>query len=1024
MGKKRKGKKKSPSSKSRRSPRRPETSTGTTAGGADQAPSASDAAASTAEPIGGSRRRPPLRLLLTAVLAVAFLVWLATGFERVIGGEIALIAGQGDAVAAVWQPGLHWRWPFGGEVRKLPAEPIELSREVSVQTAEGATVSLDMEGRFAVDPGRVEDWVAAAGWEPFVEALDVLSRETLTPAVQRIDPAALFRPAAEEALAIELGHGIEAAGGRAEAVVVRAPPDRNPVATAVLRNRVGELALPTGDKVLVIGWDGADWLMIRPLLEAGRLPNLERLMARGVSGELRSQKPLLSPLIWTTVATGKPVVEHGVADFLVEDPATGALAPIGSTYRKVHALWTLLGAFDLSTDVVAWWATWPAEPIQGRMITDRVAYQLFEVQETSAEGKVHPPALWGEIEPLLVPAEEVPFSEVQRYVDVERDELARRWAELPPERRQEDRLNHLRKILATTASYHRIGLELLAEQADLTLLYYEGTDTVGHLFARFLPPRMRGVSAEDVRRFGVALPEFYEHADELLGEILAAADPDTTVLLISDHGFFTGAARPASDPSDFAEGAPQWHRLHGVLVAAGPGIRPGTVEGATVLDIAPTVLARLGLPVPEDMPGQVLEAIVPAAGRSLRPDGERLASYEILPRSRPARVDGGGEMDEERLRELVALGYISPQVLEDRRTREASGDASAATRRAAAATGTVGDGGSSGGDFQAISTEAYNLGRILQRQGKIAEAEEQFRLAVERSPDFGQGWASLAQVASQSGRHGEALDRLIEGFGKSRSMPMAAITGLVDEAKEAGRLDGAERALRRLGEPYRSTSAYPAALGLLAEARGRAAEALDLYERALAIDPLDQLAIEQTVSLLRRSGRESEARAFLDRTSQLASGQVDAANYLAVVALRQGWPVEAERLLRRVLESDPGNPGVLANLAGALAQQGRRGEAITVMQSAIEREPDNARNHFNLGAMLAGQGRLREALAAFEQAEEHGLRSARLHVSMSKMRFRLGDLEGAERELVRALELEPGDPEARSMLQALRTAGP
>ena len=192
------------------------------------------------------------------------------------------------------------------------------------------------------------------------------------------------------------------------------------------------------------------------------------------------------------------------------------------------------------------------------MVTDRVAYQLFSLRDdASAEGKVYPAAAWSWVQKDLAPAEEISYQDVRWFVDVSCEDLERRWTSLAPERRQEDPVNHLRKILATTRSYHAIALELLRHQADLTLVYYEGTDTVGHLFARYLPPRMPGVSADEIRRFGHALPEFYAYADELLGELVAAAAPDTTVLLVFDHGFFTGEAWPASDLADFTQGAPQ-----------------------------------------------------------------------------------------------------------------------------------------------------------------------------------------------------------------------------------------------------------------------------------------------------------------------------------------------------------------------------------------------------------------------------------------------------------------------------------
>lgn len=960
------------------------------------------------------RRLLPALLLLLLLIALA-----AAGLYRVGPGEVALVP-AGEDPPAVRGPGWHWKVPFQGEVRRLPREPIALESEVEVRTPEGAAIVLGVTGRFGIEEGGEAEWVESAGWQPFVDGLWPAVAEAAAPAVHAADPADLFRPEAGERLTAAIAANLGTAGVRAEGLAVEVSPDRNPVAAAVLRNRLAGMTRATGLKVLVVGWDGADWLMIRPLLEAGRLPNLARLIERGVAGELRSEPPLLSPLIWTTIATGKPVVEHGVADFLVRDPATGGLVPISSASRKVHALWTVLPHFGLTTDVIAWWATWPAERVSGTMVTDRVAYQLFEFQDDpSGEGKVYPPSDWEWVKKKLVAAEQIDWDEVARYVDVDRDELARRWEALPSEQRQEDPINHLRKILATTRSYHAITLELLREQADLTLAYYEATDTVGHLFAKYLPPKLPGVTDEEVRRYGGALGEIYEHADELLGELLAAVDDDTVVLLVSDHGFFTGEARPASDSADFTAGAPQWHRLHGVLIAAGPGIRPGEVVGATIFDVAPTVLTLLGLPVPADMPGRVLEELLPPPAEPIRL--AELETLETLPRSRPQAAAGSSELDEERLRELVALGYISPKVLEERRARGGAEDGTAGGRSGTggAEPAATAETGAGGGELQAIATEAYNLGRIRQREGDLDGAWEQFEIAAERMPSFGLAWASLAQVEAQRGNHGRAFELLVRGFSKSGTMPQSAITGLVDEGGRAGRLPDAERVLEGMRSKLDGEAAFHAALGLLYEQTGRTAAALEEYRRALAIDPLDQLSNEQTVALLRRQGSEREAREHLQQAFGRAAGQMTAMNQLAVVALRQGWTDLAEQQLRRVLASDPGNPGVLANLAGALARQGRTAEALQTMEQAVARDPSDPRNQFNLGALYENAGRWPEALAAFQRAGELGLRSAQLHVATAKLHFRLGDPAKARTELEKALALEPGRADARQMLQAL-----
>jgi Tfp pilus assembly protein PilF len=970
--------------------------------------------------------RTHILVVAAAVLAVAVLslVWL--GLTEVPAGQVMALPDGDGGVAGVWEPGWHWRAPWADASLPLPREALAADRDVDVTTSEGARITLEVAGRFAVSAGGEGAWVEAAGWQPFLDGLGTVLVKTLTPEVRRTDPAAVFEEPRLAALATVARRALEDAGVEVDEITLAAPIDKNPVAVAAAHGRVAKLARPTGIKVLVVGWDGADWLMARPLMEQGRLPNLAKLVRGGVSGELRSQSPLLSPLIWTTIATGKTVAEHGIADFLVNDPDTGTPVPISSRSRKVHALWTLLPAFNMSTDVVAWWATWPAEQVQGTMVTDRVAYQLFQYKEQgAAAGKVYPPTAWPGIEESLVSAEDVGWEEMSRFVDVSRQELDERWSSLPPERRQEDPVNHLRKILATTRSYQDIALSLLDQQADLTMVYLEGTDTVGHLFARYLPPRLPEVSEEDVRKFGHALPSFYEWADELLGELLAKVDDDTLILLMSDHGFFTGEARPASDPSDFTAGAPQWHRLYGILAGDGPGVQHGELEGATIFDITPTILAALGLPVPEDMDGKVLEQFLPPAARDAAspgaPQGQRLATYEVLPRSRPAQVRASEESNRERLAELAALGYIS-QATVDTHTRGDGAEPGSANGVEAAGSAAASAQNSDGADLQGLATEAYNLGTIAHRAGRLDEAERHYRTAIERLPSFGIGWASLAQVASLRGDHGEAFDRLVQGFTKSNSMPQAAITGLVDEAKAAGRLDDAERVLGGLRRSLADNGAFNAAWGLLKESRGDLPGALESYEKALAVNPLDQLSVEQKVDILRRLGREQEARDFLSASFHRATS-VSAMNQLAVVALRQRWPADAERLLRKVLESDPGNPGVLANLAAALGQQGKMAEATEFMRRAIARQPEDARNHFNLGAMLASQGRPQEALTAFEEALDLGLRSPRVYVAAAKMRFQLGNVSGAEEYLLRALEIEPGDREAQELLEILRQGG-
>src|SRR4051794_32047574 len=116
-------------------------------------------------------------------------------------------------------------------------------------------------------------------------------------------------------------------------------------------------------KLLLVGWDAADWKMITPLLDAGLMPGLASIIEQGVMGNLATLRPMLSPMLWTSVATGKLADKHGVLGFL--EPSIDGLSaqPVGSATRRTKALWDILAQSEYRTHVVGWYATHPAEPL-------------------------------------------------------------------------------------------------------------------------------------------------------------------------------------------------------------------------------------------------------------------------------------------------------------------------------------------------------------------------------------------------------------------------------------------------------------------------------------------------------------------------------------------------------------------------------------------------------------------------------------------------------------------------------------
>ena len=125
------------------------------------------------------------------------------------------------------------------------------------------------------------------------------------------------------------------------------------------------------DKLLLIGWDAADWDIIWPLISQGKMPALKKLMANGVYGNMSTMSPPYSPMLWTSVVTGKTPDKHGILGFIEVTPDATTVRPVTTTSRKTRALWNIFHNQGLISNLVGWWPSFPAEPINGTIISDR-----------------------------------------------------------------------------------------------------------------------------------------------------------------------------------------------------------------------------------------------------------------------------------------------------------------------------------------------------------------------------------------------------------------------------------------------------------------------------------------------------------------------------------------------------------------------------------------------------------------------------------------------------------------------------
>ena len=404
-------------------------------------------------------------------------------------------------------------------------------------------------------------------------------------------------------------------------------------------------------RVLLIGWDAADWKVIKPLLDAGQMPNVARLIKDGVHGNIATLYPALSPMLWTSIATGKRPAKHGIHGFSEPLPDGSSVRPITSLSRKTKAVWNILNQNGHKSIVVGWWPSHPAEPLNGVMVSNHFQQPVGNPGENPPlpAGTVHPAALSTSLGELRINPMELTGEFIRTFVP-DYDQV---------DQSKDKRLHMLGKIIAETMSVHNAATELLATQEwDFAAIYYAGLDHFGHGFMSYHPPRMLATSEKDFEIYQHVIANAYRYHDAMLGTLLESADENTTVILMSDHGFHPDHLRPSYIPFEPAGPAVE-HRHFGILCLKGPGIRAGEkLFGAGLLDVCPTLLTLFGLPPGRDMDGKVLlNAFVNP------PQIEPIESWDDV------TGDAGTHPSETRLdpvasaqafKQLVELGYVAP----------------------------------------------------------------------------------------------------------------------------------------------------------------------------------------------------------------------------------------------------------------------------------------------------------------------------------------------------------------------------
>jgi hypothetical protein len=318
---------------------------------------------------------------------------------------------------------------------------------------------------------------------------------------------------------------------------------------------------------LLVGWPGADWRVIQPMLDAGQMPHLRSLVDTGVIGNLMSLVPAVAPMLATTVATGLRADRHGILGFAAPTDTGPGLRPVLSTDLRTPPLWQQLAAAGRPAAAVGWPVTHPAGVFDALVVSDAFAdargarFDDWPV----LEGSVSDPTLVETLAELRLHPSEVTAEQLTPFVP----EGARIDQETDP------RLLLLITAPARTATFHGVGT-WIAERRDWDLLAIQ-IDLIERLSAAFMQyraPRMPHVTETDFAIYRHCVDGAYRFMDLMLGRYLELIGPDTHVMVVSDHGFLTGDLRRPPAPRSRSERVSRGYREQGALVRCPGGAGP------------------------------------------------------------------------------------------------------------------------------------------------------------------------------------------------------------------------------------------------------------------------------------------------------------------------------------------------------------------------------------------------------------------------------------------------------------------
>ncbi len=433
-------------------------------------------------------------------------------------------------------------------------------------------------------------------------------------------------------------------------------------------------------KVIMIGLDGADWRFINPLVEEGKLPNFAKVINKGAYGYLETAKPAKSAILWTSISTGKKMEKHGIVDWAYVDENTKEkiqrVKLITGKDRTAATIWEILGEKGYKVGVVNWWVTYPANKVNGFLISDRLRIAILKPSIIKEKNLVYPESIINEIKPYIIRHRDtIPIILKYGFEIYRPDKLDNYYS---PSRFFKNMFKQIDLYVGQDKMVADWSLHMLKkEKPDFLGLVLRITDVYAHLAWRFIDknlleevvPKITLDSLlnenEEVRKEALKLIEkldkeyakvlypAYKFADDFIGEVLKIVDDNTILIIISDHGFQWNGGGYDHNPM-FGKNYPEIPPA-GIIIMYGKDILNKKIDNASIYSICPTVLYALNEPVASDMDSKPIVEVFKKSWLARR--NERyISSYGVGPLTDKAIPTDAAE--KEVIEDLKSLGYI------------------------------------------------------------------------------------------------------------------------------------------------------------------------------------------------------------------------------------------------------------------------------------------------------------------------------------------------------------------------------